>query len=235
MNRITLFCFPFAGGSDYSYKELNKFALPVFDVINISLPGRGKRSGEQLVTNIDVLIEDLFNQVIARINGPYLFYGHSMGALLAYLLSKEIIRRKLPAPVYLFFTGCAGPSAENHEAHYFQLPKLQFIEAIKEMEGIPPDVLADELLLDYLEPILRADFEITGTYRYENTLPFDIPVAVMIGMKDLVSYDDALLWQLETTQLFEIKQLPGNHFFIFGHEMEIVKLMYRRTLAQITL
>ena len=80
----------------------------------------------------------------------------------------------------------------------------------------------------FYEPILRADFTVTDTYKYEKTEPFDIPLMVIIGINEKITFRQANTWRKETTGPIEIRQLPGNHFFLFDYEADIVKLMMRK-------
>jgi surfactin synthase thioesterase subunit len=227
MNTIPVFCFPFAGGTEYSYQRFAKFAPPQLALKPVPLPGRGRRAPEPLRTDVHALVDDLLAQLKGELHKPYLFYGHSMGALLGFLLAKRIVAEALPPPLHLFVTGCGGPAAENREKDFYKLPRQAFIEAVRKMGGMPPEVLADAFLMDYLEPILRADFQVTGTYRYEPSPPLPIPITAVVGLKDEVSLADALLWQRETTVPLRVKQFPGDHFFIFDHEIAIIKLLYK--------
>jgi surfactin synthase thioesterase subunit len=40
-----------------------------------------------------------------------------------------------------------------------------------------------------------------------------------------VTYQEALLWQRETTAPLAVRQFPGQHFFIFRYEREIMALI----------
>src|SRR4051794_37934122 len=105
MKKINLFCLPFAGGSRYSYISFANCAPENICVIPIELPGRGSRFRETLLTNMDSVVTDIFQQIKDRLDEPYGIYGHSMGTLSGYLLTKKIIQKNLNKPIHLFFTG----------------------------------------------------------------------------------------------------------------------------------
>jgi surfactin synthase thioesterase subunit len=226
--KINLFLFPFAGGSIYSYTKYKEVAPPQLKLIPLELPGRGKRLNQPLLTSSDAMVEDLFNQIKPLLNEPYAFYGHSMGTLLAYLVTKRIIREGLNPPVYLFMTGRFGPAAEDPDPPNHSLPKEAFRKKLKEMGGSPDELLADEALMDFFEPFLRADFQAIEEYRYEPTEPFDIPILACIGKEERITHDLAMTWQKETTRPVEIRWFSGPHFFIFNHAPEIMRLMAQR-------
>ena len=228
---VNLFCFPFAGGNKYSYRELADYCPPAIQLIPVELPGRGARFREPPLTELYSIIDDLFGQIRDQLQPPYAFYGHSMGTWVSYLLTKKILQVNLPPPSHLFLTGCAAPSVPIREVPRHQLPKAEFIEKLRSYGGSPEEVLNDSSLMDFFEPILRADFQALETYAYQATSPFSIPVSIIIGTEDRVTYEDALAWQRETTEPVEIRQFPGDHFFIFGYKAEIMKIMVRKLMA----
>ena len=231
--RVRLFCLPFAGGSCYSYRDLKACTADFIDVIFIELPGRGKRVIEALLTSMDNIVDDVFHQVEVGLHDPYAVYGHSMGACLGYLLVKRIIREKLPEPVHLFFSGSEAPSVEKkaEERDRHLLPKDDFIGLLRELGGCPRGVLEDDELMDFFEPIIRADLQANDTYEYRETRPFDIPLTLMRGSDEKMTDEEVLKWQQETVAQLEVRQFPGGHFFIFDHFPEIGR-MISRTLEQ---
>jgi surfactin synthase thioesterase subunit len=225
MLKITVFCLPFAGGSKYSYRGYVNAAPRNIEVVPLEIPGRGSRSKEKLLTNIHLILDDVFMQVRDRVSQPYAIYGHSMGTLLAYLLTKRLVTAKMPLPLHLFLSGSGGPAVHHREEVYHLLPKAAFLNKIRNMGGSPDEILDDEILMNFFEPILRADFQATETYQYAPLGPFDIPMTCMIGLQEKTTYEEVLAWKRETTGSFEVMQFPGKHFFIFDHENEILKII----------
>ena len=107
---VKLFCIPFSGGNAYSYYGFRKYLPEHIELCNLELPGRGKRISEPLLHSVKETTEDLFRQIKHKINGRYLIYGHSLGALLAYTLCRHIrdVGEKLPEA--LFVSGQRAPS-----------------------------------------------------------------------------------------------------------------------------
>ncbi len=223
--KINLFCFPFAGGSFYSYKEFEKYIPDYINMIGIDLPGHGRRMREPLLKDVHEMAEDIFYQIKGRLYEPYAIYGHSLGAILSYLFAQRIVKENMPYPVLMFLSGRAAPPVCK-EKYVHLLPKQEFIKKVNKYGGIPNEILQEEELMDFMVPILRADFEAAGTYKYEETVPLDIPMTVMTGLKDEeVEYKEALKWQEVATEKISVRQFPGGHFFIFEHPMEIVRIL----------
>lgn len=227
MSRITLFTLPFAGGSKYSYNAFTKFFPSFIDFQPLEVPGRGERIGDDLLPDIHLMAEDIFLQLKKYdLNKPYAIYGHSMGSILAYLVSQKIAKEQLPMPLHLILTGAAGPSWEERERDRHLLTKTDFKKKLEEYGGSPKEVLENEELFEFFEPILRNDFQAVETYYYKKPeKKLEIPVTVMIGLSEQVKIEEARLWEQETTGAFSVRQFPGGHFFIYDYTAEVVKVI----------
>lgn len=225
---ITLYCLPFAGGNAFSYRHFQAHLADAIQVIALELPGRGRRFKEPLLTAMATMIVDLFLQVQDGIknNNRYAIYGHSMGALLGYELTRYILQANLPPPQHLFFSGRKAPSVANNTPPKHKLPKEAFMKSVKDLGGCPPELLAHQELTDLFEPILRADFQAIETYVYTPSSPVNIPITILHGSDDdEVTYDQLLPWQQETCQQLLIQSFLGDHFFIFEHLAQIGRLL----------
>ena len=231
MSRINIFCLPFAGGSKYSYNEYSNIVSDEIRLIPIEIPGRGSRIRETLCTDIDHIVHDIFHQIKDRLDEPYAIYGHSMGALLGYLLTKQISRHALNFPKHLIFTGRKAPSVSNKKAFTYLLPKAEFVKELVVLGGSPAEVLDNEDLINFYEPIIRADFMAVENYKYEASPPLDIPITVMFGTEEDFTRAQAEAWQRETTTRLELIQFPGGHFFIYQYAKQIVEII-TKTLSQ---
>jgi surfactin synthase thioesterase subunit len=230
MNKIKLYCLPFAGGSRYSYQGYIKKGGS-FEVIPLEIAGRGGRSNEIPLTDLYAIADDIYMQIKSRLDDPYIIYGHSMGSLLGYLVMKRVIKEGDNKPLMLFFTGSVGPSIRYKGLVDYRLPKTEFYEKLKMLGGSLDAVLADADLMNYFEPILRADFEAVANYKYKESEPFDIPITVVIGSEENATIEEARVWQKETTAPVEVYEIPGNHFFIMGNEQEIINMINDKSMS----
>jgi len=223
--KINLFCLPFAGGNSYSYQKLAQYKADFINIVALDLPGHGKRMGKPLLTDITEMAEDMFYQMKDYLSEPYAIYGHSMGAILGYVISQKIVHKEMIPPVHLFVNGRQGPSVENKREVLHLLPKEEFIEKVLAYGGIPEMVAQEKDLMNLFVPIMRADFQAVETYTYKPAQPLNIPITVMIGLDEGITYEEALRWQEVTTRNISIKQFPGGHFFIFDHLPEIGRII----------
>ena len=216
--KIRLFCFPFAGGSKYSYDYLLKAEIPHLEVLCFDYPGRGSRFQEAYYTNIDEVVEDVFNQVKDMMDRPYIIYGHSMGALVTYLLTRKIKEYRLNPPLKIFLSGRQGPSCKPRARKKYLLPRDEFFKEIEKYGGAPEELLKEESILDIFEPILRADFQATENYLHDKSVDLKLPMEVFYGDEESFNDLDVELWRKESTAQVNIHLLKGKHFFIFDEE-----------------
>jgi surfactin synthase thioesterase subunit len=223
--KINLFCLPFSGGNSYSYRKLEQYTADFINIVALELPGHGKRMKEPLLNDITEMAEDVIEQMKNSFSEPYAIYGHSMGATLGYVVSQKIVQQKISPPIHLFVSGHQGPSVVDNKERLHVLPKEEFIEKVLAYGGIPDMVAQEKELMDLFVPIMRADFQALETYTHKPAQPLNVPITVMIGLGEDITYEEALKWQEVTTQKISLKRFPGGHFFIFNHLPEIGRII----------
>jgi surfactin synthase thioesterase subunit len=178
-----------------------------------------------LCPSLEGLGDDVFSQLQRGMPaGPFAFYGHSMGALLALLAARRLRAAGLPGPAALILSGSDAPSAMKERRRHL-LPPADFIAMLDEMGGCPPQVLQDRELVAFFEPILRADFQAVETWDRRREPPLDVPIVAMIGDEDETSIEGAQAWAGETTASCETHTFPGGHFFILDQWDAIAALI----------
>lgn len=227
MPETTLFCLPFAGGSRYSYKKFDGLFGEAIKAVCLELPGRGARIREPLLTDVHLMADDLFCRMKDSLDRPYAIYGHSMGALLGYLVTRRIVGARCRPPVHLFFSGCGGPAVGKGDPDHL-LPDADFIGKMKALAGCPDETWENEALVKLFLPILRADIGAIGKYVYQPAAPLDIPISVCIGTREEVTPAEANAWQRESGLRIEVAEFPGRHFFIFDHAAAVAGLISQR-------
>jgi medium-chain acyl-[acyl-carrier-protein] hydrolase len=151
---IQLFCFPYAGGSAALFKKWQDLVPSRYRIIPLEYPGRGKKYSQPLVNNIFTLIDQLLAEIAPLIRPPFAFFGHSLGAIIAYELSLRIASDYEPA--LLVLSGCPGP--RNVKMQFGHLNDQQFLEKIKEINGTPEELLKDDSFIDFFYPFCATIF-----------------------------------------------------------------------------
>ncbi|MBN9381654.1 MAG: thioesterase [Chitinophagaceae bacterium] len=225
MNKINLFCLPYAGGSRSAYYQYAKMSPGHLNIVPLELPGRGARFNEPPLTDVYAMVDDVFKQISNQLDRPYAIYGHSMGAILGYLLARRIDAERLNPPLHLFFTGCGGPSMLKKEKKLSEMERAALMKELREMGGMPDEILNNDHHLEIFLPILLADLKATETFEYVQSEKLNIPVSVITGSEEGISAEKVEAWKKETVATVDIQKLPGNHFFIFEYGSAIIELI----------
>ena len=218
--KALLLSFPFAGGAKHSFRFIKENISEGIEHMPFEYPGHGVRIKETPANSYDEIIDDVLPKVKHLLYKPYAIYGHSMGATVSYLLCQKIRLLGLPLPLRIFISGTDAPSVPPKKIRH-HLSKSEFIEEIRRLGGLPDDIINSPELLDYFEPLLRADFRITEIYNYEKVAPLNIPITIMFGEDEDMEEADILKWQEESVYPIKVKKFKGNHFFIYENAKEI--------------
>jgi medium-chain acyl-[acyl-carrier-protein] hydrolase len=212
---IRLFCFPYAGGGTSVFQGWAETIPRSVKVCPVQLPGREKRFREPALTHLPALVEDLAESLLPYLTPPFAFFGHSLGALLAFELARWVRRQHGPQPVHLFVSGCGAPQCRTAGGEIHALSPAEFREELRRLNGTPAAVLDDDELMDLLLPTLRADFALAETYAYADGPPLASPITALGGLSDVtVGVSDLDAWRVHTTGRFRRRLLPGDHFFL---------------------
>lgn len=211
---IRLYCFPYAGGGASIYRSWADVFPPDIEVHAIQPPGREWRLKETPITRLGPLVDALAG-VVSDDGTPYAFFGHSLGALVAFELARELRNRGRAEPACLFVSAHRAPQLPREEPSIHDVDDDVFAEGIKTLRGTPEELLANDELMRLLLPVMRADFAIAETYEYRPAPPLRCPIAAFGGLADHVTGRAKLEpWRQQTTGPFTLRMLPGGHFFV---------------------
>jgi medium-chain acyl-[acyl-carrier-protein] hydrolase len=213
--RARLFCFPHAGGGASAFREWAGLVPAGVEVCAVQPPGRENRLREPPLTALPPLVVEAAAALLPWLDLPFAFFGHSLGALAAFEVARQLRRQGAPTPTWLFAAGCEAPQRlRPADPPLHALPRERFLAELRRLEGTPEAVLNSAELLDVLLPLLRADFAVLETYRYRPELPLACPITAVGGVEDRqISRDDLAAWGEQTAAGVEMHLLPGGHFF----------------------
>ena len=213
--RLRLFCFPYAGGGAGEFRYWSETLGPEVEVCPVQLPGRENRLSEKAFDDLPPLLDAVIDAFAAHWRTPFAVFGHSMGALVAFELARELRRRQRPLPVHLFLAGRSSPRYSDPARALHSLPEPDFIERLRELNGTPEDILRDAEMREIFFPTLRADFALCEGYRYREEPPLECPITVFGGSRDEERTPELLQeWRKEASGPFALHMCPGDHFFI---------------------
>lgn len=222
---VRLFCLPFAGGGASTYCPWINLLAPKIEVYPVQLPGRENRVKEPALRHFGQLLPVLLQALRPYLDKPYAFFGHSMGALVSFELARQLRQQGLPLPEHLFLSAYRSPETTPDEPLH-ALPEPTLIAKLLELEGTSPEILANAELRQLLLPLLRADFAVCESYRFQVQEPLACPITVLGGQQDKRVQQPALdMWRRQTNQPFAIHLLPGNHLFIRPAQAAVLQII----------
>lgn len=223
--RVRLFCFPHAGAGATAYQTWARQFPPHVEVCAVQLPGRENRFREGVPRRWGALIESLASSVQAHADRPVAFFGHSMGALVAYEVARQLRQWQAPMPVHLFASGHRAPHLpRRHELH--QLPDAELLQQLQTVGGGQTRLAGHDELTQLLLPIIRADLALVERYTYIPGEPLDTPITALCGAWDpWVSPEEAEGWRQHTGGPFSLRILPGDHFYLRANTGPLVSIL----------
>lgn len=225
---MRLICFPYAGGGASIFSQWHKILPPNIELWAVQLPGRETRLREKPYRQIPPLIEDLAEVLLPHLNEkPFAFFGHSLGALLGFEMTRYLCRHAALQPLHLFVSGRRPPHLSDSQLPLHRLPDNAFIQGVQQRYGgIPAIILQDPELLNLFLPILKADFELLESYCYVDDNSLDCSISAFGGYEDNHASELELThWRRYTRQMFNLTMLPGNHFFIQAARSQIIQAL----------
>jgi medium-chain acyl-[acyl-carrier-protein] hydrolase len=220
--RFRLICFPYAGGSSLTYIPWVKNLHPDVELVLIQLPGRGVRFSEAPFESMDVMVKSIYLALTTLTAKPFIFFGHSMGARVAYELALQLFMDRKRLPSHFIVSGSPAPFIERKEELTHDLPDESFIHHIRELKGTPEEVLQNDELMQLLLPVLRADFKIVETYCNSSIQEIPTKVSVFAGKKDDIDLKDMESWLVLFESNTGVYWFDGDHFFIDEFSEEVL-------------
>ncbi|MGF1430185.1 thioesterase II family protein [Kitasatospora sp. LaBMicrA B282] len=238
---VRLYCLGHAGAGVASYRRWPAAVGPEVEVATLPLPGRDSRRRETRVTDRAGLLADLLPPLLrAAASGPYALYGHSLGALVAYTLTRALDDAGAPPPLFLAVGACLPPHVATALVRAADLPDAQLLPLLDHLGSLPKGEAARPggLWHRSVLPVLRDDLRLARSLR-EAALdpvtggPVDVPVLVFAGTEDPVAFPQALTeWRGWTNAAVEARTVDGGHFFADGPELaELVGRACRELVA----
>jgi surfactin synthase thioesterase subunit len=224
--RARLFAFHHAGGSASQFRTWPARLPSWIELVAIQLPAREDRLAEPPLRSVDDVTAALLPAMVPLLDLPAYLFGHSMGALLAYEVTRALRRFALPMPRHLLVSGRCAPHDHDRSRALSRLPDAELVTAVGELGGTPKGLLEHGELLALLVPTLRADFALCDGYRHRIEPALAVPLTAMGGVDDPVVDASRLeKWRLHTSSAFRVSTFPGDHFFVASsHEAVLAEI-----------
>ncbi len=220
---LRLFCLPHSGASATLYARWRRSLPPWVTVRPVELPGRGARLAEPLRHDPHVLVADLAGELVPEAaEGPYAFFGHSLGAVLAFELVHALSERGVPAPLAIFASGTEAPAVRDDSNLAEPFDDAALMADLQRLQGTSEEVLAAPELMAMVLPVLRADYLLCGNYRYRERPQLTCPIHVLGGTEDDVARDGLEAWAQEGAAGGSFRLFEGGHFYLQTRQEEVL-------------
>ena len=218
-----IFCLPFAGGGATAFRDWGKLLGATIEVCPIQLPGREGRFNELAFEEAQSLAQVLARQLQPFTNKPFAIYGHSMGALVAFELTRVLQASGFAMPRALILGAHRAAHLPRIRETLYNLDDKTFIQKSQRFGGFPDEVLANDELLQLLIPTLKADFTLCDTYIYAEQDPLNCPIHVFSGANDPdTPYEAMEAWRQHSSVSTKIHVFQAGHFFIRSDRERVI-------------
>lgn len=228
---LRLFCFPFAGAGALAYRAWRGQLGEGVSVCPVRLPGRETRVAEAPLDTMGALVEALVREIRPYIETPFAFFGHSMGAAIAFELARALRRAGLAMPKRMVVSGARAPQFRLGHVPPPEPDEVAFLDELRRLGGLPADVVGNPALLKLALPALKADARLYRNYVYLPEEPLAVPIDAFGGDSDPnVQRHHVEAWHEQTSGGFTRREFAGGHFFLesrMGEVLEAVRELVR--------
>ena len=234
--KFRLFCFPNAGSGPSVFRGWAEELRPDVEVIAIQLPGREGRFRERPYTDVAALVQDLTSAFRAELDLPFAFFGHSLGAFLAFETAYAVREVTGRDPVHFFASACRAPDSVSKLPEIRQLPDEEFVSALNTLfgEGIPKAILEDQDFLKAILPAIRADVCLFERYSYIARPPLSCPLSVFGGRRDkAVQASQLAEWRTHTAGPFYCHLMDAEHFYLQSERAALTASIRSKLLSAV--
>lgn len=210
---LLTFCFHHAGGSAAAYREWVG-ANKRINAVPVELPGKATRGGEKWIGNFDELTGQLAVEIAQFASGkPFLLYGHSMGAAVAYQTAVNLQQslHLKPQAVVVAARQAPGETVDGEYHSSMGFPALR--KELETIGGTPPEILANDDIMELLLAGIHRDYVLHEDFQHSSTV-LSCPILAIAGDNDSTATPEMLArWKGFTSENFQLSVHPGGHFF----------------------
>ena len=210
-----LICFPYAGGGPSIFRSWCSRLPNSTQLCSVELPGRGALWQQPPLDSLPEAVTATCDALKPFLECEFSLYGHSLGALVAFELARELRRRHGPRPLHIFVSGLGAPQVSFWQPRrtLHLLDDEGLIAELQRFGGTPRKVIEDRELMELMIPGIRAGLRQIETYEYQEEPALDVPISAFAGREDtLVALSKVGEWREQTTSRFSMLVLPGDHF-----------------------
>jgi medium-chain acyl-[acyl-carrier-protein] hydrolase len=223
--RMRLFCFPYAGGDANLYRDWATLLPDQVEVVGVQYPGRGMHA-DAPISDCATMVRRLHAALAPLLDLPFVFFGHSNGALISYELARRLDGAEASRHRHHFVSARGAPQLPRTRRAIGRLERDDFVAAIAELGATPRDILDDRALVDFLMPRLRADFTLGEDYRFTPGPRLPCAASVLYGTEDaLADAPQSRPWSELFSGPVRLRTINGGHFYLQSNREAVLELV----------
>lgn len=226
--KVSLLCLPCAGASATMYLRWRQRLPRWVEVVPVELPGRGARMGEPFVSHFDAQVERICAEQAQALQGSFVLFGHSMGALLAYGVVQRLRTLGRALPLALLASGSSAPSRRDPDRLPDTHDDAALTADLRKQGGTPEEVFASAELMRITLDTLGADYRVCESFAYTAQAPLPVALHVFAGRQDDIDAPRIEAWSAHAGGAFTLDWFDGGHFFIRQSEAAFLDALTRR-------
>jgi medium-chain acyl-[acyl-carrier-protein] hydrolase len=226
---LRMICFPYAGGGASVFRPWVRAMPAAVELLSVQMPGRESRFAEPALPDLDRVLEGLLPALAPRLDRPFVFFGHSLGALLAFETARALRRQGGPLPIHLLLSGRRAAHVPMERRPFHDLPADELIGEVRKLNHGGSGMLDDPDMASLALPMLRADFAVHDTYSYRPEPGLDVPFSIFGGLADQTTPVESLReWRVLSTRRTTVSLFPGGHFFLETERRDVLAVVIQR-------
>ena len=210
---IPLVCFPPAGAGAGFFRDWHE-SLPGFQINPVQIPGREERFSDLPISNAKDIAASVAT-AIGRQGWPRIsLLGYSYGALLAFETACLLEKTERTRVMTLIACARAAPQTTPRES-VADWSDGKFLDYVRDLGGLPPEIEAEPAFLEMLLPVMRADFRANDHYAADPSQKLKAPIITVAGSDDLgTANENEHAWGTRTRADHQLLKVDGGHFFV---------------------
>lgn len=226
--QIKILCFPYAGGGASEYRYWPEFLTDNIELWAVQLPGREDRIQEAFYDDVEVVIKELHNVIGEKMDTPFLLFGHSMGAILAYEFAKRLKKYDSKEPEHLYLSGRAAVKDSSKQKQFTSMSERELEWMAIHKLGTSDIIMEQPELKKIFLRTLHADFKMIEAYHASEGNKLTCPVSVFYGLSDDSYMEEQYReWSSVTEGTFKSEAFEGGHQFINENTESVIQAILK--------
>ncbi|MGW3917096.1 thioesterase II family protein [Streptomyces sp. NPDC005070] len=230
---LRLFVLHHAGGSHVLYRHWAAGLPDTWDVRPLDAPGHGLLLDVPQIDDAGRLADFLLRGIAPEPGVPYALFGHSMGALVAYEITRRAVDRGLPPPVWVGVSARPAPQPAGQRAGLHELDDAELRTRLKLLGGTPGAVFDDPGLWALFDPVIRADLRLVDNWRpAPGAPPLPVALSAYAGAEDRSASPRRMAgWAGHAERFLGLRVFEGGHFYFQDDPAPLLRQMARDATA----